>query len=106
MLFFSFIPAHPPLFSRLWDVRSGNSIAKLEGHSDAVSSVVFSADGAYVLSGSADETIRVWDTNTKTCKRTMTGHKDWVWCVVLTPDGAYAVSGSSDKTIRLWTIAS
>ncbi|KAF5839618.1 WD40-repeat-containing domain protein, partial [Dunaliella salina] len=42
----------------LWDVRSGNSIAKLEGHSSGVRSVVFSTDGAHVLSGSEDKTIR------------------------------------------------
>jgi WD40 repeat protein len=32
-------------------------------HSDTVSSVAFSADGQWVMSGSHDKTIRLWDTH-------------------------------------------
>jgi len=43
---------------RIWDVSSTRSIADLEGHRGYVSSVVFSPDGAAVLSGSRDNTIK------------------------------------------------
>jgi WD40 repeat protein len=33
----------------------------LEGHTDMVTSVTFSPDGKYIVSGSNDKTIRVWD---------------------------------------------
>jgi len=35
------------------------------GHSDAVTSVAFSPDGRYALSGSADKTLKLWDIETE-----------------------------------------
>ena len=37
---------------KLWDAATGALIRTFEGHSDRVTSVAFSADGARVLSGS------------------------------------------------------
>ena len=33
----------------------------LEGHSESVSSVAYSPDGAFLASGSDDKTIRIWN---------------------------------------------
>jgi WD40 repeat protein len=49
---------------RVWDVTTGEEKAKLEGHSDYVTSVSFSPDGLSIVSGSADKTVRVWDVST------------------------------------------
>jgi WD40 repeat protein len=40
----------------------------LEGHSQAVSAVVFSPDGQLVASASNDSTVRVWETATGACR--------------------------------------
>jgi hypothetical protein len=46
---------------RLWDVTDGKELRSLEGHGGSVTSVAFSADGRYALSGSLDKTVRLWD---------------------------------------------
>jgi len=49
------------LFVRLWDARTGASLATLSGHDYGVSSVTFTPDGRSIVSGSVDATIRKWD---------------------------------------------
>jgi WD40 repeat protein len=74
-------------------------------HARDVSSAVFSRDGARVLTGSADGTVKLWDVATTRMVRTFVGHKRGVTAVALSPDGTRVLSGSEDKTIRLWEIA-
>jgi WD40 repeat protein len=54
-------PFRPPLEPRVWDAASGAPLATLTGHKGAVYSVEFSPDGAHLVSGSRDGTLRLWD---------------------------------------------
>ncbi|KAF7173474.1 hypothetical protein CNMCM6106_007558 [Aspergillus hiratsukae] len=49
----------------------------LEGHSDGVHSVAFSANGRLLASGSVDKTIKLWDPSTGALKQTLEGHSHW-----------------------------
>ena len=58
----------------VWRVSSGELIKTLTGHSDSVLSVVFSADGEYLASGSSDKTIGVWRVSSGERIKTLKGH--------------------------------
>ena len=74
-------------------------------HSLGVLSVAFSADGARVVSGSYDKTVKLWDAATGAQLRTFEGHADRVTSVAFSPDGTKVLSGSEDKTLKLWDAA-
>ncbi|TFK63538.1 hypothetical protein BDN72DRAFT_803160, partial [Pluteus cervinus] len=75
----------------------------LKGHEDIVSSVAYSPDGRYVVSGSHNNTVRIWDTTTsQPVGQPLQGHRNNVTSVAYSPDGRYVVSGSCDMTVRIW----
>jgi WD40 repeat protein len=79
--------------------------ATLAGHRDAVTTAAVSGNGRYVLSGSADKTLRLWEVANGPCLRTFEGHAGVVTAVALGPSGRYAASGATDETLRLWDAA-
>ncbi|KAI8654220.1 NACHT domain-containing protein [Fusarium sp. Ph1] len=80
-------------------------VQTLEGHGSSVISVVFSADGQRLVSGSYDKTIKIWDAATGACEQTLEGHGEQVTSVVFSVDSQRLASGSYDKTIKIWDMA-
>ena len=76
------------------------------GHEDWVNSAVFSPDGEYILTASADQTARLWEKASGRHIMTYRGHEDWVRSAVFSPDGQYILTASHDQTARLWETAS
>ncbi|MCA3309587.1 MAG: hypothetical protein ING03_09105, partial [Roseomonas sp.] len=98
-------PFPPPLEPRVWDADSGALLATLRGHMGRIFSVGFSPDGARLVSGGEDGTVRLWDAASGALLAMLKGHRRWVLSVEFSPDGACLVSGSSDGTVRLWDAA-
>ena len=46
---------------KLWDVETGNQLATLTGHTENITTLVFSHDGKTLASGSQDGTVLLWD---------------------------------------------
>ncbi len=95
--------ALPLLRSRL-DPRPEPSpwLHSLEGHTAGMTAVALSADGRFIVSSSADRTVKVWDSASRRLLRSLAGHTDGVRAVAFSPDGRFIVSGSADGTVKVW----
>ncbi len=88
---------------RLWDVTSGQCTKTFAGHSDKVHPATFSPDGATVVSGSADTTIKFWNIHTYQPIKTIHTHT-YVISLAVSKDNKYLVSGGKVCKIRKWDI--
>jgi transcription initiation factor TFIID subunit 5 len=60
----------------------------------------------FLLSGSADTTIRLWSLQTYTNLVVYRSHSSPVWDVRFSPQGHYFASASADRTARVWCTSS
>lgn len=89
------------------------SSRRLIGHAGPVYAVNFSPSTAspddtptssrYLLSCSADKTVRLWSLETWTCLVAYRSHDNPIWDVKWGPQGHYFLTGSGDRTARLWS---
>ncbi len=103
--------------AKLWDL-TGKEIRHFVGHqervtgmtvvkssSEGVTSVAFSPDGKYVLTGSEDNMVKLWDLTGRELL-TFIGHSKKVRSVTFSPNGKFVLSGSDDNTAKLWDVES
>src|SRR5262249_34626717 len=79
--------------ARLWDVKTGEEIGRLEGHQKPPVAVAFSPDGKQALTGSWDGTMRLWDVASRKELRQFE-HKNGVETLMFSADGKRALAGS------------
>ncbi len=104
---FSFFKACPLLFSFLLfaNVQAQNLETVVQrGHSRAVKSVEFSHNGAFIVSGSEDKTIKLWEVSSGREIRTYNGHQKGVNDVLFTPNDEQLISASKDGKIYFWDV--
>ncbi|MBD2358865.1 TIR domain-containing protein [Tolypothrix sp. FACHB-123] len=74
----------------------------LEGHSDIITQIAWSADGKKLASASKDHTIQLWNTETGELMSVLEGHTDTIFGIAWSPDGEILASVSADETIKIW----
>ena len=90
---------------RVWN-RTTYKARGLPAQDKAIRALAVSKDGARLLSGGEDRTVKLWALAAGKLVYSFTGHTDAVAAVAFTPDGRGAVSGggSADRTVRLWRL--
>lgn len=58
---------------QVWDYETGDFERTLKGHTDSVQDVAFDSQGKWLVSCSADMSIKLWDFQLYECVKTMQG---------------------------------
>ena len=89
---------------RLWDVRSGRTVAVVNAHQEPVVSVQFHpTDGSLFVTAGYDGLVRVWDVASRQCMRSIIAEPAApVGSATFAPNGRYVLSSTLDGTVRLW----
>jgi WD40 repeat protein len=77
---------------------SGKRVNQFVGHTDSVRAVNVSPDGRWLVSGSADQTIKLWESGTGKLLLTIFHGDDNEW-VAWTPEGFFDASPNGDRYV-------
>ncbi|MBW8042147.1 MAG: protein kinase [Planctomycetes bacterium] len=91
--------------ARVWDARTGQTLAKFNGHTHTISGVAFTPDERHVVSSAYDATVRLWEADTGAEIITFRGHEGAVTTISVSPDGMWIVSGGGDGSVKLWNVS-
>jgi hypothetical protein len=88
----------------LWTKPTWNLQQTISAHTDWVRCLSFTPDGAKLVSGSFDKTIKLWQLDTGLAIHTLVDHPKGVFALAVSPDGKLLASGSWDEMIKLWNL--
>jgi WD40 repeat protein len=86
----------------VWDVRSGDLIGKLTGHSQGVADLAYSPDGRRIVTASGDGTVRIWDAVTFRELSSLSGHNQPVVRARFSDDGRSIISIDIQGNAKAW----
>jgi WD40 repeat protein len=89
----------------VWDARTGERYARLEGHVDDCNSLAFTPDGKLLVSCGDDKTVCLWDMAGRKRVARLEGHTHVVQKVAVSPDGRLIASAGHDGHVRFWDVA-
>lgn len=89
---------------RLWDMREGVLLKRLEGHSwSIVNALAVSRDGQMIASGDDRGTLIAWDLNIgESLTQAIKAHSSGIPSLAFSPDSSLVATGSGDGMIKLW----
>lgn len=84
----------------VWDIRTGDRVVRLRGHSDSVRCLAMKHDAKLMLSGGTDSTVKLWDLRHERCIRSFDSYSNGsVWAVAANYDFNSFVSGGRDGSV-------
>ena len=94
-------PATSPLLALQTITSNIREVKQFVAHKDSITTVNWSHDGKYLITGSLDKTARIWNLSGKLITE-LKGHDGGVTSANFSPDGNKIITGSADKTVRIW----
>jgi WD40 repeat protein len=91
---------------RLWDIETWTLVTTFDGYSNLVSSLMFSHDGTFLVTGSYDGTIRRWEVGSGNDPTVLHRYDAVVHSIDLSADDSLLAIALHDTTIRLWNLTS
>ena len=88
----------------IWDTITGEIEHMIEGHDDKITSILFSHDDYYLISGSWDKTIKFWNVASGELRLTMEAD-DIVTAIAISPEGLL-LSAAPCGSILVWEVES
>jgi len=82
----------------------GRILHDLEGHAGLVTDVVFTPDGAAVITASGDERVRVWDPRSGELLHVLEGHDSPVRALAMHPSGSAVYAADKRGTVLRWAL--
>lgn len=89
----------------VWNIETGEPAGNfvLDVHTQGIGSIAVAPDGATVISGGWDGSIRLWGSPWRGgLIRSLLGHRAPVIALAFSQDGRHLISGSKDGVVRVW----
>jgi periodic tryptophan protein 2 len=96
--------SHDSFDIHLWSVQTGALLDRLSGHEGPISTLAFTPDGRYLVSGSWDRTIRVWSVFDRSQTSEALQLTSDLLCVAIRPDSAQIAASTLDGSITFWNL--
>jgi WD40 repeat protein len=86
-----------------WDTNSWRNLWKVQAHPAPANDLLFSQDGAFLVSAGSDQTVKVWTAQEGKLLHTLSGHEEKVLRLYHAPNGA-VLSHGFDSFAVLWDL--
>ena len=84
----------------VWEWQSEQYVMKQQGHSNVMSSIAYSPDGNFIVTGGYDGKVKVWNVNSGFCTLTFSEHTSGVTAIHFSRNKKFFMTASLDGTVR------
>lgn len=84
----------------VWEWQSEQYVMKQQGHSNVMSSIAYSPDGNFIVTGGYDGKVKVWNVHSGFCTLTFAEHTSGVTDIHFCSNKKFFMTASLDGTVR------